>query len=103
MTGRTLTLSVTSRAEVALRVGLNSVLAKEVAVVDHMAFRWDALRLKLYVTAIAVAHVPLSGVIVTAKAGRHVGSKGGVFVLHVHVAANAIPRALIEVVGMGEP
>jgi hypothetical protein len=81
---------------------LDSVLAKKVAIVDHMAFWWDTLRLKLHVTAIAVAHVPLPGVLVAAKACRHVGAKGGVFVLHVDVAANAIPCALLEVAGMGE-
>jgi len=102
MTGRTLTLGMTSRAQVALRVGLNSMLTKEVAVVDHVALWRNALRLKLHVTAIAVAYVPLSGVIVTAKARRHAGSKGGVFVLHVHVAANTISRAPLEVTGMGE-
>jgi hypothetical protein len=102
MTGRTLTLSVTSRAEVALRVGLHSVLAQKVAVVDHVALWRDSLGRELYMTAIAVAHVPLSGVIVTAEARRHVGAKGGVLVLHVHVAANAISRALLEVAGMGE-
>jgi len=102
MTGRTLTLSVTSRAEVALRVGLYSVLAQKVAVVDHVALWRDSLGRELYMTAIAVAHVPLSGVIVTAEARRHVGAKGGVLVLHVHVAANAISRALLEVDDMGE-
>ena len=102
MTGRTLTLSVTSRAEVALRVGLHSVFAQKVAVVDHVALWRDSLGRELDVTAIAVAHVPLPRVLVTAEARRHVGTKGGILVLHVHVAANAISRALLKVVGMGE-
>ena len=85
-----------------MRVGLHSVLAQKVAVVDHVALWRDSLGRELYVTAIAVAHVPLSGMIVTAKAGRHVGAKGAVLVLHVHVAANAISRAPFEVAGMGE-
>lgn len=102
MTGRTLTLSVTSRAEVALRVGLNSMLAKEVAVMDHVAFWWNALGSELYVTAIAVTHVPLSGVFVTAKARSHAGSKGGVPVADVYVASNAISDAFLGVRSMGE-
>ena len=102
MAGRTLALRVTSRAEVGLRVGLNSVLAKKVAVVDHVALWRDTLRLKLHVTAIAVAHVPLPGVLVAAKACGHVGSKRGVFVLYVHVAANAVSCTFLGVAGVGE-
>jgi hypothetical protein len=102
MAGRTLALSVTSRAEVALRVGLNSVLSKKVAVVDQMALWRDTFRLQFHVAAIAVTHVPLPGVLVAAEACRHVGSKGGVLVLDVHVAANADPCACLGVAGMGE-
>ena len=102
MTGRTLALRVTGRAEVALCVGLNSVLAKKVAVVDHMALWRDTLRLKLHVTAITVAHVPLSGVLVAAKARGHIGSKGGVFVADVHVAAHAISGAFLGMACVGK-
>ena len=93
MAGRAFTLRVTGRAQVRLGGGLQAVLTQEVTIVHHVAFRQGALGRELDMTAVTIAYVPLTSVLVTTEAGGHVGSKGRVLVAHIDVATHAIPGA----------
>jgi hypothetical protein len=99
---RALTLRMAGRAKVCLGGGLQSVLAQEVIIVHDVAFRRDSLGCELDMTAVTIAHVPLTGVHVTTEAGGHVGSKSRVLVFHIDVAPYAIPGAGFGVSFMGE-
>jgi hypothetical protein len=88
------------RTQIALRIGLHPMLAKEVPVVNEMAFGRGAFRCQLHVATIAVAHVPLAGVLMAAEASCHVGAQRGVFKGHVDVAAHAISCPALGVRGV---
>jgi len=103
VTSGALPLRVTGRAQIALRVGLHPVLAKKISIVNQVAFRGYAFGGQLHVTAIAIAHVPLPGVLVAAEASCHVGAQRRVFVAHVDVAAHAIAGPALGVRGVRKP
>jgi hypothetical protein len=103
MTSRALALGVAGGAQIALRIGLNPVLAKEVSVMHQVALRRAAFGRQLDVATVAVAHVPLSCVLMAAEAGRHVRAQRSIFEGHVDVAANAVAGSGFLMCGMRKP
>ena len=95
-----LALRVTGGAQIALCVRLHAVLAEEVTVMNHVAFRPRHLSGQIDVASTTVARVPLAFVRVATEARRvlraDVVGVGG----HVHMAAYAVPGAFFVVLRM---
>jgi hypothetical protein len=68
-------LRVATRAEIARARCSHAVLSYPVAIVNEMVGRWRAVVLEIDVAGVAVSHVPLVLMLVTAEAGRHLGAQ----------------------------
>lgn len=97
MTSGALTLCVAGGAQVPLGIGLDTVLAEEVAIVHHMALRRRHFSWEINVASAAVSRVPLALVSVTTEAGGMLDADVVRVDRHVHVASHAIPGARLAV------
>lgn len=103
MASGALALCMTLRAQVRLRVRLHAVLAKEVSVVDDVAFGQRHFTREVDVTPAAVARSPLVLVGVATEARWVLDPYVVGIDRHVHVASNTVPCAFLEMELVREP